>query len=107
MLLYPEVQAKAQEELDRVVGPHRLPDFSDLPDLPYIHAVCKEVLRWQPAAPLGVPHCNIRDDEYRGMLIPKGSTIIANQWYVPFLQHFPSLLNSRRNEGICFVMKRT
>jgi len=87
MLLNPEVQAKAQEELDRVVGPNRLPEFSDQPDLPYIHAVCKEVLRWHPAAPLGVPHSNIRDDEYRGMLIAKGSTVMPNLWCVALLRH--------------------
>ena len=80
MLLYPEVQAKAHEELDRVVGPNRLPNFSDQLDLPYIRATCKEILRWQPALPLGVPHSNIRNDEYRGLLIPKGATIIVNQW---------------------------
>ena len=80
MLLYPEVQSRAQEELNRVVEPNRLPEFSDQKNLPYTRAVCKEVLRWQPAVPLGLPHSNIRDDEYRGMFIPKGSTILANQW---------------------------
>ena len=82
MILNPEVQSRAQEELDRVVGSKRLPEFSDEPQLPYIRAICKEVLRWQPVVPLGVAHRNIRDDEYRGMHIPKGSTIIANQWSV-------------------------
>ena len=94
MLLNPEVQAKAQDELDRVIGPNRLPEFSDRPDLPYIRAICKEIQRWQPAVPLGVPHSNIRDDEYRGMLIPKGSTIIVNQWYICLLQSRPLLLNN-------------
>jgi len=82
MILNPEVQSKAQEELDRVVGPNRLPEFSDELELPYIRAVCKEVLRWNAVIPLGVAHRNIRDDEYRGMFIPKGSTILVNQWLV-------------------------
>jgi len=82
MVLNPGVQSKAQEELDRVVGPNRLPEFSDEPELPYLRAICKEVLRWQPAVPLGIPHRNIQDDEYRGMFIPKGSTIIVNQWHL-------------------------
>src|ERR1700761_197995 len=82
MILNPEVQSKAQEELDRVVGPNRLPEFSDESELPYIRAMCKEVLRWQAVIPLGVAHRNIIDDEYRGMLIPKGSTILVNQWLV-------------------------
>ncbi|KAK7677340.1 hypothetical protein QCA50_019670 [Cerrena zonata] len=36
MSLYPGVQRKAQEELDRVIGPNRLPEFSDYDDLVYI-----------------------------------------------------------------------
>jgi len=94
MLLNPEAQTKAQDELDRVVGPNRLPDFSDQQDLPYIRAVCKEVLRWQPATPLGVPHRTTEDDEYRGMRIPKGATVIANQWYVGPLCHYASLITN-------------
>ncbi|KAJ7817730.1 cytochrome P450 [Mycena leptocephala] len=53
MSVYPDVQAAAQRELDRVLGPDRLPDVSDRPNLPYMNAVCKEVLRWHNAAPTG------------------------------------------------------
>jgi cytochrome P450 len=52
MALYPEVQKKAQAELDQVLG-GRLPEFNDRPNLPYINAILKECIRWQPAAPLG------------------------------------------------------
>ena len=55
MTLYPEVQKKAQLEIDAVVGPTRLPDFHDRPLLPYIDAVVKESLRWNLVAPLGKP----------------------------------------------------
>ena len=53
MQLYPEVQRKAQEEIDRVVGTDRLPVIADRPNLPYIEAIIKELLRWNPVAPLG------------------------------------------------------
>jgi len=75
MLLYPEVQMKAQKELDAVVGQDRLPEFSDRTSLPYTNAILKEVIRsvsrpvsfvpsyllkgiwasfsWNPVAPLG------------------------------------------------------
>ena len=53
MALYPEVQKKAQAEIDTVVGPHRLPDFEDRPSLPYINAIVKESMRWHLVAPLG------------------------------------------------------
>ena len=77
MSLYPDVQKKAQEELDRVVGPYRLPDFDDYDKLTYIRAVSLECMRWMPVTPMGVPHTVIRDDEYRGFFIHKGTTIIA------------------------------
>jgi cytochrome P450 len=68
MVHYPEVQAIAQAEIDRVVGQDRLPTYSDRLSLPYVEAVYKEVLRWHPVAPLGVPHCLDwdKDDVYRG-----------------------------------------
>ena len=53
MMMYPEVQRKAQEEIDRVIGHDRLPTLADQASLPYIDAVAKEVLRWNPVAPLG------------------------------------------------------
>ena len=53
MVLNPDVQRKAQMELDQVVGPHRLPDFADQPSLPYVDAIVKETLRWNPVVPLG------------------------------------------------------
>ena len=52
MALHPEVQKRAQAELDAAVGPHRLPDFEDRPSLPYISAIVKETLRWQLVLPL-------------------------------------------------------
>lgn len=80
MVAFPEVQRRAQAELDAVVGRDRLPTFSDAPHLPYIHALVKETLRWRPVAPLGVPHVATSEDWYEGMYIPKGSTCIANIW---------------------------
>jgi cytochrome P450 len=53
MCIYPDVQKKAQAELDTVLK-GRLPEFSDRPFLPYINALVKETLRWQPVTPLGV-----------------------------------------------------
>ena len=55
MALYPEVQKKAQAEIDAVVGPNRLPDFHDRPSLPYINALLKEMTRWNLVLPFGRP----------------------------------------------------
>ncbi|KAL0946074.1 hypothetical protein HGRIS_012347 [Hohenbuehelia grisea] len=79
MLHFPEAMRKAQEELDKVVGPDQMPEFQDKDRLPYISAVINETLRWRPVAVLGgSPHAVMTDDEYQGMYIPKGSTIFAN-----------------------------
>jgi cytochrome P450 len=60
MTLYPDVQRKAQEEIDHVVGNSRLPDYSDEDKLPYIQAVLKEVLRWHPVTPLSTSLVSMR-----------------------------------------------
>ncbi|KAI9059150.1 CyP450 monooxygenase [Trametes sanguinea] len=81
MASFPEVQRKAREELDAVVGPHRLPTLADRESLPYLEAVTKECLRWKTVAPVGLPHRSTEDDEYQGYLIPKGTLVVANMWW--------------------------
>lgn len=80
MTLFPEVQKKAQAEIDAVVGPDRLPSFGDRDSLPYIEALAKEVLRWNAVVPTAVPHRVTEDDIHDGYYIPKGSLIIPNIW---------------------------
>jgi cytochrome P450 len=53
MTLYPQVQKLAQEELDRVLASDAMPTFEYRPQLPYIEAVTREVVRWHPVAPEG------------------------------------------------------
>lgn len=76
MALFPEVQRKAQAELDQVVGPQRLPEFADIQNMPYIRAVIMESLRWMPVTPFGVPHVVMADDTYKGYHIPKGAVMV-------------------------------
>jgi cytochrome P450 len=54
LALFPQVQRRALAELDVVVGRDRLPTLDDRPRLPYIEALCKELMRWQMVTPLGV-----------------------------------------------------
>lgn len=79
-VLHPAVVARAQKELDTIVGQERLPSFDDMPDLRYINALVSEVLRWRPAVPLGFPHACTQDDEYMGYRIPKDIPVFATQW---------------------------
>ncbi|KAF7173846.1 hypothetical protein CNMCM5623_006107 [Aspergillus felis] len=78
--LHPHAVEKAHKELDAVVGGSRLPNHEDIDDLPYIKGFVKEVLRWRPVAPAGLPHATIEDDEYMGYRIPKGAIVVANSW---------------------------
>lgn len=80
MTLHPEVQRQAQEEIDRVVGSTRLPDFGDRNSLPYIEAVLKESFRWHTLAPLAIPHLTTADNICKGYTIPKGAIILPNIW---------------------------
>jgi len=79
MVCYPEVQKEAQAELDEVLK-GRLPEHSDFPSLPYLSALVKEVFRWNPVAPLGVPHQSTNDDLYNNYHIPANSIVFPNQW---------------------------
>ena len=54
MSLFPDVQRKAREQIDEIIGCDRLPEFEDLEYLPYVHAIFKESLRWQPVLPIGM-----------------------------------------------------
>ncbi|KAJ7624503.1 cytochrome P450 [Roridomyces roridus] len=85
---HPDVQKKAQEEIDRVVGSDRLPTFADRPHLPYLEGLIKEVHRWRPVGPLALPHRTSKDDVYNGLHIPAGSTIMPNNWAI---MHDPAI----------------
>jgi cytochrome P450 len=78
MMAYPETQARAQAELDEIVGRDRLPTFADYSYLPYIRAMVKEIMRWSSISPLAVPHRPTEDGWYEGMFIPKGTICIPN-----------------------------
>jgi len=80
MTLYPDVMHRAQSEIDEVVGRDRMPTFADEDNLPYIRAMVKEVLRWRPVGPLGLPRRLTQDDWYNGYFIPKGTVVIYNTW---------------------------
>ncbi|KAF8965868.1 cytochrome P450 [Flammula alnicola] len=117
MVCNPEIQYKAQKEIEKVVGTSRLPAFHDKPRMPYLAAVLKEVLRlvpfhsrdvnnqaymfkrWQPIVPQGNAHTSTQDDIYRGYYIPKGTIVIANAWAMlndEKIYSNPSLFNPER-----------
>ncbi|TFY60461.1 hypothetical protein EVG20_g7406 [Dentipellis fragilis] len=105
MLMYPNVQTRAQAELDALLDPpdassSRLPTLDDRPRLPYVNALIKEVWRWNPSVPLGtnhhiwttvridvinspgLAHRVTKNDIYNGFFIEKGATLYANIWSI-------------------------
>lgn len=78
MALNPQVQAKAQAELDLVVGSDRLPTFADKDQLPYTSALFDELLRLGSVTPQAAPHYLREGDVYNGYVMPKGSIVFAN-----------------------------
>ena len=80
-LIFPEVVQKAQEEIDRVVGIDRLPNFEDRKDLPFIDGIVKEAWRWNPVGPMGLTHKSEEDIFYGGYFIPKGAYLLPSLWW--------------------------
>ncbi|EAW06584.1 cytochrome P450 [Aspergillus clavatus NRRL 1] len=96
---YPEIQKKAQAELDRVVGRDRLPTIEDEKNLPYCHAIVKEVERVHNPFWLGTPHVASEDFVYRGQYIPKDTVVVLNTWtmhYDPVRHANPEKFNPDR-----------
>ncbi|KAH9058249.1 cytochrome P450 [Lactarius vividus] len=91
LILYPEVQKRAQAELDSVTSKDRLPTYDDKPRLPYIEAMSKELMRWQMVTPLGIPHSPTNDDFYRGYFIPKVAVEKVLRWIDRAVLHNPEL----------------
>jgi len=80
LVLHSDVQHRAWAEIDSVVGRNRLPTHEDRKFMPYIEAICREILRWRVVTPLGLARSNTCDDVYDGWLIPKGTVIFWNAW---------------------------
>ncbi|KAH9217702.1 cytochrome P450 [Leptodontidium sp. 2 PMI_412] len=83
LVTHPEVQKKAHEELDSVVGTDRVPTWDDIENLPYCAAILKETLRWRSVTILGgLPHSPIQENIYKGFLLPKDIAIHGNLWAI-------------------------
>ncbi|KAI1263582.1 cytochrome P450 oxidoreductase [Xylariaceae sp. FL1019] len=80
MIEFPEVQKRAQAEIDAVIDDTQSPTWADFHKLPYVNMMIKESHRWRPVSPLGVSHAVAEDDWVGGCYIPKGSTVVLNVW---------------------------
>jgi cytochrome P450 len=80
LLRHPSVMKTLQGELDSIVGPNRLVQDDDLPNLPYLNAVLKETFRLHPVIPFLIPHESSQDCEIEGFHIPAKTRLFVNVW---------------------------
>ncbi|KAM0953990.1 putative flavonoid 3',5'-hydroxylase [Dioscorea sansibarensis] len=80
MLKNPTILKRAHLEMDAVIGRDRLLEESDIPNLPYLKAICKETLRKHPSTPLSLPHYSFQSCEVEGYYIPANTRLLINIW---------------------------
>ena len=85
--LHPKEFALLQQEVDSVIGSERMPTFADIPNLPRVRAIAKEVLRWRPVTAGGLPHMLIKDDVYKlpdgqSVFLEAGTCVHPVQWSI-------------------------
>ncbi|KAI8940528.1 hypothetical protein NX059_004206 [Plenodomus lindquistii] len=81
---HPEARAKAHEELDRVIGRQRSPDFTDEASLSYIRAIVKETVRLRPVTNIGTPHYTTAPISYNNIHIPAHSVVCLQQYPIHY-----------------------
>ncbi|XP_072998092.1 flavonoid 3',5'-hydroxylase 1-like [Typha latifolia] len=82
LLLNPTILKRAQSEMDQVIGRSRRLEESDIPNLPYLKAICKEAFRKHPSTPLNLPRICTKACEANGYSIPKDTILLVNIWAI-------------------------
>ncbi|KAK7359382.1 hypothetical protein VNO77_01340 [Canavalia gladiata] len=83
MALHQDVQKKARQEIDTWVDQNGQVRDSDIPNLPYLQAIVKEVLRLHPPGPLlSWARLAVHDVHVDKVLVPAGTTAMVNMWAI-------------------------
>ncbi|KAF8088276.1 hypothetical protein N665_0546s0008 [Sinapis alba] len=82
LLANPKTMAKAQAEIERMIGQNGLVQEPDISEFPYLQAVVKETFRLHPSVPLLLPRKAETDVEIFGYLLPKDAQVLVNVWAI-------------------------
>ncbi|KAK0572998.1 hypothetical protein LWI29_001636 [Acer saccharum] len=83
IVLHQDIQTKLQQEIDTCVGQHRQVQDFDIPNLPFLQAIAKEVLRMHPPGPLlSWARLAIHDVHVDKIFVPAGTTAMVNMWAI-------------------------
>ncbi|XP_030531146.2 cytochrome P450 71AP13-like [Rhodamnia argentea] len=82
LVMKPKAMERAQAELRSVVGGRNSVQEADLPQLPYLKAIIKEVFRLHPPAPMLVPRESMEDITIDGYCIPAKTRFFINAWSI-------------------------
>ncbi|XP_037833648.1 cytochrome P450 1B1-like [Kryptolebias marmoratus] len=82
LVKYPDMQAKLQQLIDKVVGPDRLPSVEDRSSLALVDAFIFETMRFTSFVPVTIPHSTTSDVVIEDLYIPKDTVVFINQWSV-------------------------
>ncbi|XP_060604951.1 cytochrome P450 1A1-like [Ruditapes philippinarum] len=75
---YPDVQERAQREIDQELGSNRNISEKDQASLPYVMATILEVMRKASITPFALPHFTLHDTKLREYDIDKGTVVFFN-----------------------------
>ncbi|XP_060623324.2 cytochrome P450 2J6-like [Anolis sagrei] len=109
MVLYPDIQAKVQKEIDAVIAPGQTICYEDRKSLPYTNAVIHESQRFSNIIAIGLPRLCVKDTMIRQFSIKRGTVIFPNiasvlhdpkEWETP-LQFNPGHFLDKDGNFIC------
>ncbi|PPS12023.1 hypothetical protein GOBAR_AA08637 [Gossypium barbadense] len=107
LINHPNIFKILREEIDSIVGNNRLIKESDVPKLPYLQAVAKEILRLHPPSPF-LRRLSNKDSKINGFDIQKGTRVFINVYMLmrdPNCYKEPEKFMPERFLGNCTEMK--
>ncbi|KAJ7953928.1 Cytochrome P450 [Quillaja saponaria] len=83
MVLHPDIQCRAQSEIDAAVRVSKPVTDSDIANLPYLQCIVKESLRVHPPGPLlSWARLAVHDVHVGDNFVPGGTTAMVNMWAI-------------------------